>query len=113
MESNLGGVLREFGAREGGTARLEEAVAAYPAALEERTRERVTLDWAMSTGNQGVALRVLAERRRDLAMAELAEAQIAAAFQVFRETGHVSNANFYETQLTASRASLERLRKGI
>ena len=29
-----------------GTARLEEAVTAYRAALEERTRERVPLDWA-------------------------------------------------------------------
>jgi hypothetical protein len=32
-------------------------VAAYRAALEERTRERVPLDWAVSTGNQGVAMR--------------------------------------------------------
>jgi hypothetical protein len=29
---------------------------------EERTRERAPLDWAMSTGNQGVALMLLAER---------------------------------------------------
>ena len=32
--------------RESGTARLEEAVAAYRAALEEWTRDRVPLDWA-------------------------------------------------------------------
>ena len=37
---------RTLGERESGTARLEEAVAAYRAALEERTRERVPLDWA-------------------------------------------------------------------
>ena len=35
-----------LGERESGTARLEEAVAAYRAALEEQTRERVPLDWA-------------------------------------------------------------------
>jgi hypothetical protein len=41
--------MQEFpslGARESGTARLEEAVAAYRAALEEWTRARVPLDWA-------------------------------------------------------------------
>ena len=45
-----------LGERESGTARLEEAVAAYRAALEERTRERVPLDWAMTQNNLGNAL---------------------------------------------------------
>jgi hypothetical protein len=45
-----------------GTARLEEAVAAYHAALAELTRDRVPLEWATSTGNQGVALMLIAER---------------------------------------------------
>ena len=48
-----------LGERESGTARLEEAVAAYRAALNERTHERGPLDWAMSTGNQGLALMIL------------------------------------------------------
>ena len=38
--------LSRLGERENGTARLEEAVAAYRAALKEQTRERVPLDWA-------------------------------------------------------------------
>ena len=42
--------------------RRATAVAAFRAALEEMTRARVPLDWATSTGNQAVALRVLAER---------------------------------------------------
>src|SRR5262249_14239273 len=37
-----------LGGRESGTARLEEAVAAYRAALEERTRERAPLQWAIT-----------------------------------------------------------------
>ena len=41
--------LRTLGERESGTARLEQAVAAYRAALEKRTRERVPLDWARTT----------------------------------------------------------------
>jgi hypothetical protein len=102
--------LRTLGDRESGTARLEEAVAAFRAALEETTRARVPLDWARSTGNQGLALRVLAERRGDLATAEQALAQITAAFETFRAADHVS-AGYYEAQLPASRALVERLRK--
>jgi hypothetical protein len=45
-ENNLGDALTTLGEREDGTDHLKEAVAAYRAALEERTRERVPLDWA-------------------------------------------------------------------
>ena len=38
-QNSLGIALRMLGERESGTARLEEAVAAYWAALEERTRD--------------------------------------------------------------------------
>ena len=55
-QNNLGNALRRLGERESGTARLEEAVAAYRAALEERTRERVPLDWATTQNNLGTAL---------------------------------------------------------
>jgi hypothetical protein len=40
-QMNLGVALWRLGERESGTARLEEAVTAYRAALEEWTRERV------------------------------------------------------------------------
>ena len=43
---SLGVALQTLGAREGGTARLEEAVETYRAALEEWTRERAPLNWA-------------------------------------------------------------------
>ena len=52
-----------MGERESGTARLEEAVAAYRAPLEECTRERVPLDWAMTQNNLGTALRAWASGR--------------------------------------------------
>ena len=61
-QMNLGNALGTLGEREAGTARLEDAVAAYRAALEERTRERVPLDWAMTQMNLGNALRTLGER---------------------------------------------------
>ena len=39
-QMNLGNALRTLGERESGTTRLEEAVAAHGAALEEVTRAR-------------------------------------------------------------------------
>jgi hypothetical protein len=38
-QMNLGNALRSLGGRESGTARLEEAVAAFREALQEWTRE--------------------------------------------------------------------------
>jgi len=51
-----------LGEREPGTARLEEAVAAYRAALEEVTRDRVPLEWALAQMNLGTALQTLGVR---------------------------------------------------
>ena len=69
------------GERESGTARLEEAVAAYRAALEERTRERVPLDWAMTQNNLGNALQTLGERESGTARLEEAVAAYRAALE--------------------------------
>jgi tetratricopeptide (TPR) repeat protein len=73
-QNNLGNALTTLGARESGTARLEEAVAAYRAALEERTRERVPLGWAMTQNNLGDALQTLGERESGTARLEEAVA---------------------------------------
>ena len=72
---------RHGGSRESGTARLEEAVAAYRAALEERTRARVPLDWAMTQMNLGNALRALGERESGTARLEEAVAAYRAALE--------------------------------
>jgi hypothetical protein len=61
-QNNLGNALARLGERESGTARLEEAVTAFRAALAERTRERVPLDWAMTQSNLGNALQTLGAR---------------------------------------------------
>jgi tetratricopeptide (TPR) repeat protein len=61
-QNSLGNALLWLGQQEDGRARLEEAVAAYRAALEERTRERVPLDWAAIQNNLGLALQKLGER---------------------------------------------------
>ena len=108
---NLGNALLTLGERESGTARLEEAVAAYREALQESTRARVPLDWAMSTGNQGVALMLLAERRGDAEMAKQAVQQIEAAFTTLRDGGDAPSAAYYEAQLPKARALAQKLAK--
>ena len=55
-------LLSTLGARESGTGKLEEAVAAYREALKERTRERAPLDWAGTQMNLGGALETLGAR---------------------------------------------------
>jgi hypothetical protein len=59
---NLGVALDDLGKRESGTQHLTEAVAAYRAALEERTRALVPLEWASTQNNLGNALTDLGER---------------------------------------------------
>ena len=77
----LGAALSKLGEHESGTARLEEAVAAYRAALQERTRERVPLDWAATQNNLGNALSTLGERQSSTARLEEAVAAYRAALQ--------------------------------
>ena len=79
--NNLGKALRALGQRESGTARLEQAVAAYGLALEEWTRERVPLDWAMTQTNLGKALWHLGERESGTARLEQAVAAYRAALE--------------------------------
>ena len=58
------------GSGDSGTARLAAAVTAYRAALaalQERTRERVPLQWAMTQNNLGTALETLGERESETA----------------------------------------------
>ena len=77
-QNNLGDALRVL-ASESGTARLEEAVAAYREALKERTRERVPLEWATTQNNLGNALVRLGIRESGTARLEEAVAAYRAA----------------------------------
>jgi len=71
----LGNVLTRLGEREGSRVRLKEAVAAYHAALEVRTRDRTPLDWATTQNNLGNALGTLG--RREGGTMQLKEAVVA------------------------------------
>src|SRR5262249_59059345 len=59
---NLANALSSLGERESGTARFEEAVAAYREAVKEWTRERMPLDWAQTQSNLGNTLSNLGQR---------------------------------------------------
>jgi tetratricopeptide (TPR) repeat protein len=79
--SNLGDALGTLGERERGTAHLEEAVAAYRAALEEWTRDRVPRDWAATQNDLGNALERLGQRESGTARLEEAVAAYGAALE--------------------------------
>jgi hypothetical protein len=108
--NNLGNALEALGERESGTARLDEAVEAFRAALEERTREQVPLAWARSLGNEGVALKLIADRSIDLVVAETAVRQIETAYETLRSGGQEQWSTEMETQLTKARAIRDRLK---
>jgi hypothetical protein len=67
--------------------------------------------WAQSTGNQGVALTLLAERRRDAKMAKLAAQQIEAASTASRDGSDAPAAAYFEAQLPKAQALVWNLAK--
>ena len=77
----LGNALTTLGGRDSGTDRLERALDAYRAALEEWTRERVPLKWAEVQHNLGIALSILGERETGPARLEQAVAACRAALE--------------------------------
>jgi hypothetical protein len=87
--------------RESGTAHLEEAVAAYRLALQERTRERVPLQWATTQTNLGTAFLRLGERTHDRAKLEEARKAVNAAFEVFMQAGQEHYRPYFEDRLQA------------
>jgi len=83
-QHNLGCALSVLGERESGTARLEEAVAAYRAVVQEWTREAAPLDWAMTQNNLGTARLEEAMAAYDAALAVVVAAGADRYIQVCR-----------------------------
>jgi tetratricopeptide (TPR) repeat protein/pimeloyl-ACP methyl ester carboxylesterase len=81
--ADLGLALEELGRREPDTARLNEAVEAYRAALQEYTRKRKPLLWAATQNNLGNALCTLGERERGTERLEEAVRAFREALQEF------------------------------
>jgi tetratricopeptide (TPR) repeat protein len=102
-QSNLGMALRSLGEREGDPARLEQAVAAYRAALQERTRERVPLQWARTQTNLGTALWSLGKRAGQLHLVKEALEVTRAARELYLSAAIVQ----YEAAFTSRIEALE------
>jgi tetratricopeptide (TPR) repeat protein len=83
VESNLGNALVILGKREGGTVRLEQAVTAYRAALQERRQERMPLEWAGTQYGLGGALAALGKQESGTARLEEAVVAYDAALAVY------------------------------
>ena len=93
--------MARLGERESGTARLEEAVAAYRAALEEWTRERVPLDWADDPEQSRLCAWTLGERESGTARLEEAVAAYREALEEWtRETRCLSKGGAKKPPLT-------------
>ena len=107
IQHNLGLTLWTIGTREVGTARLEEAVAAFRELLEERSRERAPLDWATTVGAQGVTLLLIAQRTDDAITANTATQQIEVA--VDAAAGNAVGAEYYHEQLAKAHALTDEL----
>jgi len=85
--NSYGIALGTLGQRESGTTRLEEAISAHRAALEEFSRERVPFKWATTQNNLGIALHTLGERESGTArLAEAVAAYRAALKEFSRES---------------------------
>jgi len=66
VRSNLGAALRLTGQREGGVARLRQAVSCLQEALLEPVLSRKPHEWGTAQNNLGNALRVLGEREHSV-----------------------------------------------
>jgi len=107
-QMNLGAALETLGERGGGTARLEEAVATYRAALAERTRDRVPLDWAMTQMNLGNALASLGERESGTAHLQAAVAAWNACLAVTASVWPPEWVRFVQTRRDQTQAEIGR-----
>ena len=61
-QNSIGNAFTRLGELESNPEHLKQAVRAYEAALEELTRKRVSLSWAMTQNNLGIALMRLSEQ---------------------------------------------------
>lgn len=74
--------------------------------------ESRAVDWALSMGNQGVALMLLGDRLGDVTKARSAFQQIEVAFATMRDGQDAPAAAYYEAERSKARSLLDRLTSG-
>ena len=87
-QNNLGNALQTLGKREGDTALLEQAVAAYRSVLEEYTRERMPLQWAKTQNNLGGTLVELGRKARARIRVDEGRSAIKSAWEMYQQAGY-------------------------
>jgi tetratricopeptide (TPR) repeat protein len=107
-QNNLGNALRALGERESGTARLEEAGAAYRAALEELMRDLVPLQWATAQNNLGNAFRALGGRESGTARLEEAVVAWDGCLKVVEAIWPAEQVNYVYANRDATLAEIKR-----
>lgn len=100
-----GNALQTLGEREGDAAALRDAVAAYRAALEERTRDRVPVNWGGTQHNMAGAALALFRLTGEAAEWAAARAHAQAAVAVFREFGAAGYLPVAEARLAGIEAA--------
>jgi hypothetical protein len=91
--NNPGTALHKLGSREEQPQHLIAAIEAYQQALEEWTRERGAVTWAMTTANLAGARKALAELTGDVDQVHAALSDFQTVGSVFREASY---AQYYE-----------------
>ena len=110
-QNNLASTLLALGQREGGTARLEQAIAAARAALEQWTRDQTPRVWAFTEKELGDALAVLAQRQKSLPHTEEAIASMRNALEVYQQLGDNDRSSEAQTRLAELETQLAALRR--
>ena len=95
-----------LGEREGGTARLEEAVKTFRAALERQTCERAPFAWAQTQNNLGDALLALGGSQNSRDRLKEAFDALQGSLEVYQKTGMTQRATDLAKKLAAVRTRI-------
>jgi hypothetical protein len=108
-QNNLGAALHKLGERREEPQLLAQAVDAYEHAIQEWTRERTPMHWAMTKANLGVARKILAQKTGEIGVARMAMADLEGALETFRTASHARYFELVQEQLAEARAVLKEL----
>lgn len=108
VKNNLGDTLRLIGERDGSDDHLRAAVAAFDDALGSLDRDLSRKDWAIATGNRGLARLSLARSTSDGALAAQARDDLVAAVELLPADVAVTNSGLFAKRLPEARELAER-----
>jgi tetratricopeptide (TPR) repeat protein len=112
-QNNLANALSTLGKLEQSADGIRAGIAAYAEALKVRTRDQFPVDWAMSTGNRGLAHFYLAALTGDVATAKRGLEGLVAAEAALRAGGHDAYASNFAVFVPSAKALVAQLEAGI